>query len=106
MVSLSKEITCRMEIGKFGEKSPTPIVNYRLRAAAVATLNHRASPRSVGYNQWDMCVRPHPHKRPSMPEIEINAMTFGPYGVGRIGGKSVMVSQAVPGDLLEVAVTS
>jgi len=42
----------------------------------------------------------------SMPEIEINAMTFGPYGVGRIDGKSVMVPQAVPGDLLEVAVTS
>ena len=41
-----------------------------------------------------------------MPEIEINAMTFGPYGVGRIDGKSVMVPQAVPGDLLEVAVTS
>src|ERR1700730_2893602 len=41
-----------------------------------------------------------------MAEIEINAMTFGPYGVGRIDGKSVMVSQAVPGDLLEVAVTS
>ncbi len=39
----------------------------------------------------------------SMPEIEINAMTFGPYGVGRIDGKSVMVAQAVPGDLLEVA---
>jgi 23S rRNA (uracil1939-C5)-methyltransferase len=41
-----------------------------------------------------------------MPELEINAMTFGPYGVGRIDGKSVMVPQAVPGDLLEVAVTS
>jgi 23S rRNA (uracil1939-C5)-methyltransferase len=41
-----------------------------------------------------------------MPEIEINAMTLGPYGVGRIDGKSVMVPQAVPGDLLEVAVTS
>jgi 23S rRNA (uracil1939-C5)-methyltransferase len=41
-----------------------------------------------------------------MPEIEINAMTFGPYGVGRIDGKSVMVPQAVPGDLLEVVVTS
>jgi 23S rRNA (uracil1939-C5)-methyltransferase len=43
---------------------------------------------------------------PSMPEIEINAMTFGPYGVGRIDGKSIMVAQAVPGDLLEVAITS
>jgi 23S rRNA (uracil1939-C5)-methyltransferase len=42
----------------------------------------------------------------AMPEIEINAMTFGPYGVGRIDGKSVMVAQAVPGDLLEVALTS
>ncbi len=41
-----------------------------------------------------------------MAEIEINAMTFGPYGVGRIDGKSVMVAQAVPGDLLEVALTS
>ena len=33
-------------------------------------------------------------------------MTFGRYGVGRIDGKSVMVPQAVPGDLLEVALTS
>src|SRR5579862_6358327 len=41
-----------------------------------------------------------------MPQTEINAMTFGPYGVGRIDGKSVMVPQAAPGDLLEVAVTS
>jgi len=41
-----------------------------------------------------------------MPEIEINAMSFGPYGLGRIDGKSVMVPQAVPGDLLEVAVTA
>jgi 23S rRNA (uracil1939-C5)-methyltransferase len=38
-----------------------------------------------------------------MPEIEINTMTLGPYGVGRIGGKSVMVPHAAPGDLLEVA---
>ncbi|HEX3410027.1 MAG TPA: class I SAM-dependent RNA methyltransferase [Candidatus Binataceae bacterium] len=41
-----------------------------------------------------------------MPEVEINTMTFGPYGVGRIEGKSVMVSHAVPGDLLEVVVTA
>ena len=41
-----------------------------------------------------------------MPEIEINAMTFGPYGVGRIDGKSVMVPHAAPGDLLEVVVKS
>jgi 23S rRNA (uracil1939-C5)-methyltransferase len=41
-----------------------------------------------------------------MPEIEINTMTFGPYGVGRIDGKSVMVPHAAPGDLLEVALKS
>jgi 23S rRNA (uracil1939-C5)-methyltransferase len=40
--------------------------------------------------------------RALMPEVEINAMTFGPYGVGRIDGKSVMVPHAAPGDLLEV----
>lgn len=42
----------------------------------------------------------------SMPEIEIDTMTFGPYGVGRIDGKSVMVPHTVPGDLLEVAFKS
>lgn len=41
-----------------------------------------------------------------MPEIEINTMTFGPYGVGRIDGKSVMVPHAAPGDRLEVALKS
>ena len=30
-----------------------------------------------------------------MPEIEINAMTFGPFGVGRHDGKAVMVPDAV-----------
>jgi 23S rRNA (uracil1939-C5)-methyltransferase len=42
----------------------------------------------------------------SMPEIEINTMTFGPYGVGRIDGKSVMVPHSAPGDLLDVAFKS
>ena len=41
-----------------------------------------------------------------MPEIEINTMTFGPYGVGRLDGKSVMVPHAAPGDRLEVALKS
>jgi 23S rRNA (uracil1939-C5)-methyltransferase len=41
-----------------------------------------------------------------MPEIEISTMTFGPYGVGRIDGKSVMVPHAAPGDLLEVTLKS
>jgi 23S rRNA (uracil1939-C5)-methyltransferase len=41
-----------------------------------------------------------------MPEVEINTMTFGPYGVGRIDGKSVMVPHTAPGDVLEVAFKS
>jgi tRNA/tmRNA/rRNA uracil-C5-methylase (TrmA/RlmC/RlmD family) len=37
-----------------------------------------------------------------MPEIEISAMTFGPFGVGRHEGKAVMVPGAVAGDKLSV----
>ena len=40
----------------------------------------------------------------SMAQVEITAMTFGPYGVGRLDGKAVMVPHAAPGDLLEVTV--
>ena len=39
-----------------------------------------------------------------MAQIEIIAMTFGPFGVGRLDGKAVMVPNAVPGDSLEVTV--
>lgn len=41
-----------------------------------------------------------------MPEIEVNAMTFGPYAVARIDGHTVMVPNAVPGDRLEVSIAS
>src|SRR5271167_1574908 len=41
-----------------------------------------------------------------MPEIEISAMTFGPFGVGRQEGKAVMVAGAVAGDRLEVEIVS
>lgn len=41
-----------------------------------------------------------------MPEIEVNAMTFGPYAVGRIDGHKVMVPNATPGDRLEVTIAS
>src|SRR5579862_502641 len=41
-----------------------------------------------------------------MPQIEINAMTFGPFGVGRHEGKAVMVPGAVVGDTLEVEIVS
>jgi 23S rRNA (uracil1939-C5)-methyltransferase len=41
-----------------------------------------------------------------MPEIEISAMTFGPFGVGRHDGKAVMVPCAVAGDKLDVEIVS
>jgi 23S rRNA (uracil1939-C5)-methyltransferase len=41
-----------------------------------------------------------------MPQIEISAMTFGPFGVGRHDGKAVMVAGAVAGDRLEVEIVS
>lgn len=39
-----------------------------------------------------------------MAQVEITAMTFGPFGVGRLDGKAVMVPHTAPGDLLEVTV--
>ncbi len=41
-----------------------------------------------------------------MARVEITAMTFGPFGVGRIDGKTVMVPNCAPGDLLEVEIES
>ncbi len=41
-----------------------------------------------------------------MPEIEITAMTLGPYGVGHHDGKTVMVPGVAPGDRVEVAIRS
>jgi 23S rRNA (uracil1939-C5)-methyltransferase len=37
-----------------------------------------------------------------MSTIEISAMTFGPYGVGHLDGKAVMVAHAAPGDVVEI----
>jgi 23S rRNA (uracil1939-C5)-methyltransferase len=39
-----------------------------------------------------------------MPEIEITAMTFGPFGLGHLDGKAVMVPNAVAGDRLDVSI--
>jgi 23S rRNA (uracil1939-C5)-methyltransferase len=41
-----------------------------------------------------------------MSEIEISAMSFGPFGVGRRDGKAVMVPGSVVGDLLDVELIS
>ena len=39
-------------------------------------------------------------------EIEITAMTFGPYGVGHSEGKAVLLPGVAPGDLVEAAVVA
>jgi 23S rRNA (uracil1939-C5)-methyltransferase len=40
-----------------------------------------------------------------MAVVEITGMTFGPFGIGRLDGKAMMVPGAAPGDLLEVSIT-
>jgi 23S rRNA (uracil1939-C5)-methyltransferase len=37
-----------------------------------------------------------------MRRVEITSMTYGPYGLGRIDGKTVMVANAAPGDVVDV----
>src|SRR5258708_17604037 len=41
-----------------------------------------------------------------MPEIEISAMTSGPFGAGRHDGKALMVANSVAGDKLNVVIVS
>jgi 23S rRNA (uracil1939-C5)-methyltransferase len=41
-----------------------------------------------------------------MPEIQVSAMTFGPYALARLDGRSVMVANAAPGDRIEVTIAS
>ncbi len=41
-----------------------------------------------------------------MPEIDIDSMSFGPYGIGRLDGQTVMVPNVAPGDRLSVTIVS
>ncbi|SRR5579875_1309049 len=38
-------------------------------------------------------------------QVAIDDMTLGPYGVGRLAGKAVLVANAAPGDVLRVSIT-
>jgi 23S rRNA (uracil1939-C5)-methyltransferase len=38
-------------------------------------------------------------------EVEIEGVTLGPYGVGRVDGKAILVANAAPGDILGVSIT-
>jgi 23S rRNA (uracil1939-C5)-methyltransferase len=42
---------------------------------------------------------------PEQFEVEIEELTLGPYGVGHIEGKAVMVPNSAPGDVLRVSIT-
>ncbi|HEY2108225.1 MAG TPA: hypothetical protein VGH29_20670, partial [Candidatus Binataceae bacterium] len=37
--------------------------------------------------------------------VEIDDMTIGPYGVGRLAGKAILVANSAPGDLLAVSIS-
>ena len=41
-----------------------------------------------------------------MPEIRITSLTFGPYAIAHLEGRTIMVPGAVPGDVLEVEIAS
>jgi 23S rRNA (uracil1939-C5)-methyltransferase len=43
--------------------------------------------------------------RRERPQVRIEDMTLGPYGIGRLDGMAVMVPDAAPGDLLQVTIT-
>jgi 23S rRNA (uracil1939-C5)-methyltransferase len=40
-----------------------------------------------------------------MPQIKIDAMTFGPDAIGRLDGLAVMIPNAAPGDVVDVEIT-
>lgn len=42
----------------------------------------------------------------SVDQVEITAMTFGPYGVARAEGKTVMVPNTAPGDVIEAQIVA
>ncbi len=36
--------------------------------------------------------------------LEIDSLSYGPYGIGRVGGKAVMVPHTAPGDIVEAKI--
>lgn len=43
-------------------------------------------------------------KKEEQLEIEIDDMTMGPYGIGRLDGKAILVANSAPGDLLRISI--
>ena len=41
----------------------------------------------------------------STATLEIDALSYGPYGIGRLDGKAIMVPYTAPGDTVEVRIT-
>ncbi len=44
-------------------------------------------------------------KREEQFQVEIEDMTMGPYGIGRLEGKAILVANSAPGDVLGVSIT-
>ena len=38
-------------------------------------------------------------------KLDIDALSYGPYGIGRVDGKAVMVPHTAPGDQIEARIT-
>jgi 23S rRNA (uracil1939-C5)-methyltransferase len=60
----------------------------------------RVEPLATRYNT--ICVNP----TIETSQVQVSAMTFGPCAIARVGGKSVMIPAAVPGDVLEIETQS
>jgi 23S rRNA (uracil1939-C5)-methyltransferase len=44
-------------------------------------------------------------KKEEQFQVEIDEMTMGPYGIGRLEGKAILVANSAPGDLLRVSIS-
>src|SRR5262245_7651630 len=39
------------------------------------------------------------------PTLEIDSLSYGPYGIGRLDGNAVMIPHTAPGDIIEAGIT-
>src|SRR5437870_5804136 len=46
------------------------------------------------------------NRNQGMERLEISAMTFGPFGIAQREGKTVLIPNVAPGDLVEAEITS
>jgi len=44
------------------------------------------------------------HPITKTPILKIDTLSYGPYGIGRLDGKAIMVPHTAPGDSIEVGI--